>query len=146
MLLSCDWLYLQCCVFLVGICVDDKDADISFPLLIICWNANMLSNAATFRHNGLKANWEFCGHRSLLWEGMRLLAQSYVKVTLCQRGIPRLGAVTGCYSHSEYVGMGVRMGGECYSEVILRSGKMDWTENRCTYKWILQIMENFCKC
>lgn len=109
---SCVWLYLQCCVFLVGICVDDKDADISFLLLIICWNANMLSNAATFRPTGLEANWEFCGQEGFFWgEGMRLFAQSYVKVTLCQRGIPRLGAVTGCYSHSEYVGMGVRMGG-----------------------------------
>lgn len=60
---------------------------------------------------GLEVNWEFCGHRRE--------RDCYVKVTLCQRGIPRLEAVTGCYSHREYVRMGVRMGGECYCEVIL---------------------------
>jgi len=57
-------------------------------------------NAATFRHTGLEANWEFCGRSFFVCcgcyfgEGVRLLAQSYVKVTVCQRGIPRLRAVT----------------------------------------------------
>lgn len=104
-------------------------------------SAGMQTCYQTQQHldTGLEVNWEFCGHRSFFffWEGMRLLAQSYVKVTLCQKEFPDSGqslAVIPTVSMSEWEW---EWEGECYSEVISRSGKMDWTENRCTNKWRL---------
>lgn len=43
--------------------------------------------------------------------GDEIVSSELCKSHTLSEGIPRLGAVTGCYSHSEYVGMGVRMGG-----------------------------------
>lgn len=141
--LSSDWVYLQTSVFLVGIFVDDKHSDISLPCLL---SVGMQTSYLMLQHLNMAA-WRRTGNSLEVSLGGAIRADGYVKVTLCQRGIPRLRAVTSWYSHSEYVGMGVRMGGRV--GVTVRSFhevKDGWAEKKHSNRRILQIMENFCSC